>query len=446
LYTSLDRIDIVTKQKETGRAGYLLTDHRTPAEVEAEPELSVLFALTRVTAALAMGAREGGADVSYVCHQAPPDFLCEAVASAGGSVTIDAGTQAPARASRPIGDIADEAFRGLARRVAGRDGGSLDQALLTRLEDETLQARPKQEDDEPSYWGRTLELAAVCGELLRAKTGGRWSQAADSEGLFPFAFTAGNGTFNVADKARRFMDQGESQRPGQLLLMADDLGHPDEGPLMVNLKPGDFPRDHGVCRDLFPEKAAKPDARMPVVFVGRDQPNTFAYLPAGSPEVERRFEEALANLARLELEAVPHEVAGVEMLVVSGHFYASEKILDEAFMLALQRRLGAELLAAAVPYKGVLLVTQQVVPPAVAGFVAAAAVLHQNTGGAPPLSAVVFLLKDGKLVGHIDTGAKQPQASSRPAPAARPRPGPPRKRPEPQPKPGFWSRLFRGGH
>lgn len=434
MYTSLDRIDIVTKKKETGRPGYLLTDHRTAAEIESEPELSVLFALTRVKAASAMAAGEGGADVLYVCRSTPPAFLREAVAAAGGSLTVDAGTPLPAPPTRTVGEIADEAFRALAGRVAKRDGGNLDRALLERLEDATLQAPPKQEGDEPLYWARTLELAAVCGELLRAKTGGRWTEATDRGGLFPFAFTAGNGTFNVADKARRFLDQGEAQRPAQLLLMADDLGRDQEGQLMVNLKPGDFPRDHGVCRELI-EGSGSGDARMPVVFVGHDQPNTFAYLPAQSPDADRSFAEALANLARLELEAVPHEIAGLQVLVVSDHFYASEKILDEAFMRGLQRRLGAELLAAAVPYKGLLLVTHQVVPPAVAGFVAAAAALHKNTRGAPALSPVVFLVRDGKVVGHLET--------EKPKPEARKPPGPPRKRPEP-PRSGFWSRLFRG--
>jgi hypothetical protein len=379
--------------------------------------------------------------VLYVCRSTPPGFLREAVASAGGSLTVDAGTPLPAPPTRSVGEIADEAFRALAGRVAKRDGGNLDPALLERLEEATLQSPAKQDDDEPLYWARTLELAAVCGELLRAKTGGRWVEATDRGGLFPFAFSAGNGTFNVADKARRFLDQGESQRPAQLLLMADDLGHADEGPLMPNLKPGDVPRDHGVCRDLLEGGAVDP--RMPIVFVGRDQPNTFAYLPAGSPDVDRSFTEALANLAHLDLEAAPHEIAGLEVLVVSGHYYASEKILDQAFMMGLQRRLGAELLAAAVPYKGVLLVTHQVVPPAVAGFMAAAKALFGNTGGAPPLSPVVFLVKDGKVVGHIDAEPKKPEAVQK-------RPEPARKRPEPAPKkpgprkPGFWSRLFRG--
>jgi hypothetical protein len=98
MYTSLDRVDLVTKNIQTGRHGYLLTDHRSAAEMESEPELSVLFALTRVCAVGPMGEHEGGADVNCVCQAIPPGFLCEAVSSAGGMVTVDVGTPVPARA------------------------------------------------------------------------------------------------------------------------------------------------------------------------------------------------------------------------------------------------------------------------------------------------------------------------------------------------------------
>jgi hypothetical protein len=80
-----------------------------------------------------------------------------------------------------------------------------------------------------------------------------------------------------------------------------------------------------------------------------------------------------------------------------------------------------------VPYKGLLLVTQQVVPPGIAGFVVAAAALHANAGGAPSLSPLVFLVKDGKVVGHIAADARTPEAVSD----------------APGRKQGFWSRLFR---
>ena len=413
MYTSLDRIDIVTKTKDTGRLGYVQTDHRSPAEIESEPELAVLFALTRVLAAGHMGEREGGAEVTYTCVAPPPDFLREAVASAGGSVAVNQEALEPPARPRPVADLADAAFRGLAERTRARYGGALDEGLLVRLEDATLQALPDREEDEGAYWTRLHELAAVCGELLREKTGGRWAEADDRESVLPFAFKAGDAAVFVADKAQRLLDEGESQRPSFLLRLAEDLHHdPEEGPLFVVLKPGDFPRQDKAWRPLL-EGSGPGGASLPAVFLGRDQPHSFGYLATGSPEAAGGFEAALANLARLDLPVEEHEIAGVKVLSVSNHFYAAEKILDQAFLRRLHRRLGAELLAAAVPYKGLLLVTKEVAPPTVVAFALMAEKLFQESAGAPPLCPVAFLVADGKVVGHLDPSHQEPEPGPR---------------------------------
>ena len=427
MYTSLDRIDITTKDEDTGRTGYVQTDHRSAAEIEAEPERSVLFALTRVMAPLSMGEREGGADVSYVCMQAPPAFLAEAVAAAGGRLLVDSTPVPLAAPVRSAAEIADAAFRGLASRLLR--GQALDKRALTRIEDETLQQPPNQEEDEGAYWTRAFDLAALAGELLRARVGGEWIALGERDGLFGFAFKASNATFNVFDKVQRFLEQGESQRPSQLLRMAEDLGS-EQGPLMVNLKPGSFPRDRGICRELL---ASGP--RFPLIFLGHDQPNSFGYLPAGTPDSDRSFSEALANLARLELPAEEQEIAGLKFLVVSDHYYASEKILDRAFMQSLHRRLDAELLTAAIPHKGVLVVSRDVVPPFVVGIKTMAETLHAGADGGTALSPLVFLLKDGEVVGHIDSREDE-AATAKEAKRAAPQKPLARK-----PKQGFWPWL-----
>ncbi len=67
-----------------------------------------------------------------------------------------------------IGALADRAFAELARRVAVRTG-TRDLAIALRmLEDQTIAAPPAR-DDELAFWSRVLELAALAGELLRAK-------------------------------------------------------------------------------------------------------------------------------------------------------------------------------------------------------------------------------------------------------------------------------------
>jgi hypothetical protein len=420
VYTSLDRIDIVIKPDSTGRKGYILTDHRTPEEVQSEPELSVLFAFTRIIAATRMGERESGCSVQYVCQHRPPAFLQEAIAAAGARISFLKDDLPSPGALRPVGDIADEAFRGLAERVRQRLKGEMSEALLSQLEDVILLHTPKAQKDEGAYWAAVHELAAVTGELLRVRSGGHWVVAPDRDSLLPFVFAVPNASFNVVDKARRFVDQGEGQRPIQMLRSAEDLGRP-EGPLMPNLKADDFPRAEIVWRELLAGKAS--DGRgFPFVAVGRDQPNTFGYLQASkTPDAAVVFDEALANLARLDLPVAEAEVAGLKFLAVSGHFYASEKILDKAFLQALHRRLASELLAAAIPHKGLLLITSAAVPPLVSKFVLLAEAEYRRAKGAPTLTPVVFLISGGNVVGHVD--------------------GKPVNT-EPPTKKGVWSRLF----
>jgi hypothetical protein len=406
MYTSLDRIDLAIPAEDTGRTEYVLTDHRNAAEVESEPEISVLFALTRVLAAKSMAARERGGDVTYAClGGAPPASLQEAVTTAGGRFTVNLEPASFPPSARSVNDLADAAFRALAERVRLRMDGTLGEALLQRLETETLQTPPDKEEEEGAYWTRVHELAALCGEVLRSKLGGQWAQAEDLGGLLPFAFKTPNATFYVADKAQSFVDHGESQRVSKLLRAADELRQPAEGPLMVSLKAGDFPREKVVYRELL-ERASPSVGPLPIVAVGRDRPNTFAYLPAGTNDAEAAFAEALANLARLELAAEEHEVAGIKVLVISGHFYASEKILDRAFMQSLHHRLGVKLLAAAIPVKGELLVTGDAMPPGVETFAAMAKMRFRGANARVPLSPAVLLVTDGDVVGHVEVGAE----------------------------------------
>ena len=63
MFSSLDRIDLVTQDPRTGKKAFHQTDHRSTVEVQQEAEVSTLFALTRVLNARQMGEREGGVRV-----------------------------------------------------------------------------------------------------------------------------------------------------------------------------------------------------------------------------------------------------------------------------------------------------------------------------------------------------------------------------------------------
>ena len=58
MYSSLHKID-VTASTPNGPL-YVQTDHRSADEIAAEPEISTLFALTRILLARAYGAKQPG--------------------------------------------------------------------------------------------------------------------------------------------------------------------------------------------------------------------------------------------------------------------------------------------------------------------------------------------------------------------------------------------------
>jgi len=177
VYCSLDKIDLAATVE--GRHVAMQTDHRSAAEIEAEPVLSVLYAMARVLNARSHLADDHPeASVHYVAAAEPPALLRAALCAVGATLErFDNGLEplgAPSAAA--AGAIADRQFRELALRAAARVG-SRDLAIALRmLEDQTF-AEPPQHDDEPAYWQRVLELAALTGELLRAKyPAGRWVQ------------------------------------------------------------------------------------------------------------------------------------------------------------------------------------------------------------------------------------------------------------------------------
>src|SRR5262245_42153500 len=122
MYTSLHKVDLVV-EVEGGRL-VVQTDHRDADEIEAEPEISVLFALSRVANATAWLASEGHAGrVQYTMAGAATPALRDALTAAGALLSEraksgpeDLGPGSPER----VQAIADQAFRALAARVLAR--------------------------------------------------------------------------------------------------------------------------------------------------------------------------------------------------------------------------------------------------------------------------------------------------------------------------------------
>jgi hypothetical protein len=228
MYSSLDRIDIVTDAPGGGRR-CIQTDHRDVAEIEHEPELSTLMALVRVLNPLRFG-EEGSPppEVVYFATHQPPPFLRHALASAGAALTV--GPDAPGTplaydlslgAFTPVDALADEAFAALARQTAEAAGLTLSLSGLVAYERSLVaDGPPSAEDNEARYWSSVLKLGAFTGELLRGANGGRWAHSSAAPGRLPFVMLASyrgeRATVNPLGKAIKYFDHGEQDAPSAL--------------------------------------------------------------------------------------------------------------------------------------------------------------------------------------------------------------------------------------
>lgn len=124
MYCSLDKVDLAAQVD--GRAVAIQTDHRPAAEIEAAPELSVLYAMSRVLNARSHLILEGAAkaEVHYVVAEDPPPMLREALAATGAVIErMNEGLEPLGEGSEDAASaLADRMFAALARRAATRVG------------------------------------------------------------------------------------------------------------------------------------------------------------------------------------------------------------------------------------------------------------------------------------------------------------------------------------
>jgi hypothetical protein len=421
VYCSLDKIDLAVEID--GRPVAMQTDDRDAGAMVAEPELTALYAMTRVLNARSQLARDGFPDapVHYIVTQAltggVPESLRDALTAVGCTLErsgIGEELLGPT-SDDSIAQVIDRSFAALARRTAARIGTHDLAMALRMLEDQTL-ADPPARDDEAAYWSRVLDLAALAGELLRAKYGGRWTRS--EHALVPFGFqletTSADTVVFPTNRAQRVVEDGPGESLFKLLVAAEEtLEAPldaSTGRLMPSLRSDrNVELDEVLWRPLIAELG---NTDVPIVVCGIDGESTFGMVRKDAIERPRdeAIDEAIVNLAAEEVTTETVQFGELEVIVVGGSFYASEKLLDVEFMSGLHARLASDVLAVAAPSRGMLLVTAVNDNAAQLARFVALARLQYDDGGGRAISPAVMLVGDGRITG---VARREPEPASR---------------------------------
>jgi hypothetical protein len=168
-------------------------------------------------------------------------------------------------------------------------------------------------------------------------------------------------------------------------------------------------RDRAVARPLWSE----PSPYVPWVALGYSEPQGFRFLerdaaPGPPDELES---EAIGNLRQraASWQELGLELGGfkrLRMLAAADDALSAERILDAAFLLEAQRRLGATGLLVGVPRRGFLVATAfDSNVERVHTFGAVVATQFQG-GESDPITPVLFTARGGRIAGMVDVVAR----------------------------------------
>lgn len=426
MYSSLHKVDLVVTADDGPVC--IQTDHRTCEEIEAQPELSVVFAVTRLlTPGLADAAHRR---VQYACAGGAPGFLRDVVRACGATL-LEHGETALRAPPGPadldaVARLAHDALMALGRAVLGRHGVDATREGLEHLEAAMRDGEaPDLEDDEIHYYEQLVELAAAGGVVVAAgNEHARWTITEHLISTVPLALDLGaNRLANVFGRAERLFAGEVEVGPSALVGMHDDATRSADPAVVGILKPPSW------CHDRpFPvlvEPLIRGDG-VPILAYAHDHPRSVSYLNAEQDGVtlEAARDQAQAFYRAIEV-TVERLADDLPLWLVTGDYYAPEKLLDRAFARELHVRFEAETLVVGLPARGVAGIVPVKDDPREASLLIASFVQRAQERSPPAdrISSLPFLMMNGEISGYvaIDGGDDAPE--------------PPRKR-------GFWRRLL----
>ena len=426
MYSSLNKIDIVA---DIDGPVCVQTDHRDREEIEAQREISIVFGVTRMIApGLADPTKKR---VQYVCMGDAPEFLLELVRVCGATIA-ERGEKAPNKPAvaadlEAVARISHEALMTLGKAVLEKRGLQATAEDLVKLEESIRDEDDLDlEENEIEYYERMVELAAAAGVVIATKApASKWCVTPQVMSLVPLALDIGGGQLsNVFGRTERFFEGDVDRGPAALVEMTEQR---EDAPIVGILKPAGWANGHRI--PPLTEPLVKGEGA-PLLAYAKDHPNAVAYInaPDGMTLDEARAKaQEFYKTIEVKVERLSPDLP---LWLVTGGYYAPEKLLDRKFAAELHVRLEAETLLVAMPARGVAAVvpvTHRNDPREASVIISSFANRAQER--CPPaerITTMPFIMMKGEIVGYVAIGGEEETPEA------------------PPPKKGFWKRLFGG--
>lgn len=224
MYSSLDKIDITSKDKK-GRLFFAQTDHRTSKEIENDRDMSVVFAIVRITNPMRSEKFEKGGKIDYICNEVPPLFFQQVIASAGGNLFVDKEFVSFKGEKADVEDLLNAALTGIARKEAKELKMGFDLESLEKYEKILAGFKPDKEKNEIVFWECVMKASAFAAEVLKKEMAGKWVIDQESLGALSIVFCVNRkeanrieeANVNFPGKAMKFFKNGEGDSIASLV-------------------------------------------------------------------------------------------------------------------------------------------------------------------------------------------------------------------------------------
>jgi hypothetical protein len=168
---------------------------------------------------------------------------------------------------------------------------------------------------------------------------------------------------------------------------------PDVYPI---LKPHDWPHKKLVAHKLITEKVP----RVPLVAFGYNENGQYRFVNADKcPDVEKMYEEALANLAKLDYPWELGDAQGLRFAASSGNDFSAEKVLDPAAMRKAHELLESDRILVTTPRRTCLMAVRDGMPEDEMQLFLRLMIYTYNDDsyGHAPIAPVFFTLEAGAI-------------------------------------------------
>ena len=209
----------------------------------------------------------------------------------------------------------------------------------------------------------------------------------------------------------------------------DSLNEDIEKIMMPSIQPFNWEhKEKIICQPLLNNGSATGE-NIPLISIGMDKPEQFEPLqktPGNEKYFHLFYAAAMRNICNIEIPVTDFDASGFAITIVSGNYYATEKILDKDFMKQIQKKYDYNMLAVSLPRKGTMFITNGILQPEyMQNFMAFTAMKFGENEKTKPISKTVFIVQDGEISGIIQPGSKNNSKKSLS-----------------EEKKSFWNKLF----